>query len=50
MSTSQEKSDATDADEKATKSEVEGRTSEPNTTTVPQDGATPDTSVPQDDT
>lgn len=47
MDTPQEKPDPTDAEEKATQSEVEGRTSEPNTS-VPQDGAIPNTSVPQD--
>jgi len=40
----------TDPEETDTKTEVEGRKSGPETTTVPQDGATPDTSVPQDNT
>ncbi|HEY8835404.1 MAG TPA: hypothetical protein VIM09_07435 [Chthoniobacterales bacterium] len=50
MSTPQEKANPTDAEEKATKSEVEGRKAKRDTTTVPQDGVAPDTSVPQDDT
>jgi hypothetical protein len=48
MSTPEEKANPTDAKEKARKSEVAGRSAEPSTT-VPQDGVTPDTSVPQDD-
>ena len=50
MSTPQEKSKPTDPEEMETETEVEGRRSPPPTTTVPQDGATPDTSVPQDNT
>jgi hypothetical protein len=50
MSTPQEKANPTDAEEKVTEPEVAGRTSEPDSTTVPQDGAIPDaTTVPQDD-
>jgi hypothetical protein len=49
MSTPQAKPNPTDAEEKATEAEVEGRKLEPDTTTVPQDGAIPNTSVPQDD-
>ena len=50
MSTPEAKPNPTDAEEKAKEAEVAGRTSEPDTTTVPQDGAIPNTSVPQDDT
>ena len=39
----------TDPEETDTKTEVEGK-SAPDATTVPQDGATPDTTVPQDNT
>ena len=49
MSTPEQKVKPTAAEEKATKSEVEGRKATRDTTTVPQDGVTPDTSVPQDD-
>lgn len=52
MSTPEEKANPTDAEEKAQKSEVGGRTTVPRddsaaNTSVPQDS--PDTSVPQDD-
>jgi len=52
MSTPQEQTKPKDAEEKAGKSEVGGRTTVPRddltpNTSVPQD--TPDTSVPQDD-
>jgi hypothetical protein len=53
MSTSQEKTNPTDPEEKAKKSEVGGRTTVPRddltpNTTVPQDQVSPDTTVPQD--
>jgi hypothetical protein len=53
MSTPQEKANPTDAEEKAEKSEVGGRTTVPRddltpNTTVPQEKASPDTTVPQD--
>jgi hypothetical protein len=48
MSTPQEKSKAVEPEETDTETEVEGRQVAPSTTTVPQDRATPDTSVPQD--
>ena len=48
MSTPQEKPNPTDPEEKAKKEEVEGRKTE-DPTSVPQDRATPSTSVPQDD-
>ena len=50
MSTPQENANPTEAEEKATEPEVGGRKSEVDTTTVPQDGAIPNTTtVPQDD-
>ena len=49
MNNPQEKPD-TVPQEEPTKPEVGGRKSEPDSTTVPQDGAIPDTTtVPQDD-
>jgi len=49
MSTPQEKVNPADAKETATKPEVAGREAEPDSTTVPQDGAISSTTVPQDD-
>jgi|GEM_PF-3291421 len=49
MSTPEEKANPTDAEENATKSEVEGRKSKQDPTTVPQDRAISSTTVPQDD-
>ena len=49
MSTPNEKVNPTEAEEKANESEVAGRKSEPDSTTVPQDGAISSTTVPQDD-
>lgn len=49
MSTPQKKPNPTEPEENAKKAEVEGRKAELDTTTVPQDGVTPDTTtVPQD--
>jgi hypothetical protein len=50
MNKPQEKSKPTDPEETDTETEVEGRKSAPDATTVPQDGARPNTSVPQDNT
>ena len=50
MSTSQEELKPKDAEETDTETEVEGRQTVPATTTVPQDKAIPNTSVPQDNT
>jgi len=49
MSTPQENPNPTKPEEKATESEVEGRKSKFDPTTVPQDEAMPTTTVPQDD-
>jgi hypothetical protein len=48
MNKPQEKSKPTDPEETDTKTEVEGRKAVSDTTSVPQDRATPNTTVPQD--
>jgi hypothetical protein len=50
MNNPQTKSKPVDPEETDPKAEVEGRKAVSDTTSVPQDGATPNTSVPQDNT